>query len=494
MNQPHPHEITQRIKGVPRLHSRRKRVWAVVLLALAASLAPVAFRDSSRHTFTPLFPPRPGKSWSAPQGIRSHTGVVVRSESGVTRLAWADLEGDLHVAQAGGPSFPALLGVRCTPAPLLAWDVNSDGTDDIVLATFDRQLLAIDGARGTKLSATDWFAEPIFGAPVVCRGRKGTAQIVVHSTAGKLARFDARSLEVSGPETYHAGRTRGSASAYDVDRDGTEDVLLGDESGRLIALDMHSGEVRVIQTFVRSESGREVPDTASGAVRAGLCAWDFTGDGVDEWVFATTTGRVVICDREGEIFASGHVAAVDSSVLSRAPSPLLADLTGDAVPEIIVAHPDGPIYAFQSPGQVPGPLSELWTTESGESIQNEVALADLTGDGVCDVVVVTHTGSLLLLNGREGREVGRWALGATGSPLIEDLNNDGWLELAVPADTAWAILETGCPAASGNVWPTWRGDAGRKGRRESERSLPRELLWVAVAMLTLASAIVWARS
>ena len=494
MNQPHPHEITQRIKGVPRLHSRRKRVWALVLLALALAVVPAAWQTSRRHTFTPLFPPRIAKSWPAPQGIRPQTGVVIRSTQGGTVLAWADLEGDLHAANAQGPTFPTLLGVRSTPAPLLAWDVNSDGTEDIVFATSDRQLLAIDGARGTRLSATDWFAEPIFGPPVVCKGREGTAQIVVHSTAGKVARFDAHSLAVSGHETYHAGRSRGSASGYDVDRDGTEDMVLGDEAGRLISLDTRTGQVSVVLPFVPSATGRGVTDSAAGAIRSGVCAWDFTGDGVDEWVFATTTGRVVICQRDGEILAMGNVASVDSSMLSRAPSPLLADLTGDVDPEIIVAHPDGPIYAFQAPGHFPGPLSELWNTESGESIQSEVGLADLTGDGVCDVAVVTHSGSLLLLNGREGREVGRWALGATGSPLIEDLNNDGWLEVAVPADSSWAMLQTGCPAAFGNVWPTWRGDAGRKGRRESPRSMPKEWLWGTIALLTLASAVVWARS
>ncbi len=494
MNQPHPHDVTQRIQGVPRLHSRRRRLWALVLLALALAVAPAAWRASRGHTFTPAFPPKVAKSWPAPQGIRPQTGVVVRSNQGAATLAWADLEGDLHAANASGPRFPTLLGVRSTPAPLLGWDVNSDGSEDIVFATSDRQLLAIDGVRGTRLSATDWFAEPIFGPPVVCRGQDGTAQIVVHSTAGKVARFDAQSLQVAGHETYHAGRTRGSAAGYDVNRDGTEDVLMGDELGRLIFLDTRTGEVSVIRPFTPPTPGMDFADSAAGAVRSGVCAWDFSGDGFDDWVFATTTGRVVVCDRGGEILAVGRVPAVDSSVLSRAPSPLLADLNLDAEPEIIVAHPDGSLYAFQAPGQIPGPLSGLWKAEAGEAIQNEVALADLTGDGVCDVVVVTHSGVLVLLNGREGREVGRWALGATGSPLIEDLNDDGWLELAVPTDSSWAILETGCPAANGNVWPTWRGDSGRRGRRDSPRSWPNELLWSAVALLAVASVVTWARS
>lgn len=494
MNLPSTHDETQRIRGVPKLHARRRRTWALVFLALAAASATWAWRASREHATAPAFAPRVARSWPAPQGIRPQTGVVVRSKVGGATLAWADLEGDLHAAKASGPAFPTLLGVRSTPAPFLGYDQNGDGNEDIVFATADRQLLAIDGVRGTRLAASDWFAEPIFGPPVLCRALGGAAQIVVHSTAGKVARFDARSLRVAGHETYHEGRSRGSAAACDVNGDGAEDVLLGDEQGRLIGLDTRTGELSLVRPFAAPGSAAAFADTTAGAVRTGVCAYDYTGDGKNEWVFATSTGRVVVCDRQGEIVAVGQVPPVDSSVLSRAPSPVLANLNSDAAPEIIVAHPDGSLYAFQAPVQVPGPLTPVWRVDVGESIQSEVGLADLTGDGVCDVAVVTHGGALLVLNGRDGRETHRWALGATGSPLIEDMNNDGWLDLAVPTDSSWAMVETGCPAG-GSTWPTWRGDGGRTGRHyDPPTTWPHEILWGAVALFGIASAVAWARS
>lgn len=491
MNPPPAHDETQRIKGVPKLHARRRRVYALVLLGLSILLLPGAFRASRPHTFTPAFSPRLAHSWPAPAGIRPQTGVVLRSTAG-NRLVWADLQGDLHAESKAGPAFPPLLGVRATPAPFLACDINSDGTEDVVFATQERQLLAIDGLKGTRLAASDWFAEPIYGPPVLCRSKDGAAQIVVHSTAGKVARFDLATLRVSGNEMYHAGRTRGSAAAHDVNGDGSEDILLGDEQGRLVCIDSRTGGTQVIQPAAVSDLWTETADSAS-PVRSSVCAWDYTGDGRAERVYVTLTGLIGMCDADGRMLALGHVAAVDSSVVARSPSPLLADLDGDFQPEIIVAHPDGSIYAFQAPHRLPGRLSILWQAKTGETMQNEVALADFTGDGVCDVAAVTHSGVLIMLNGRDGTEEGRWALNATGSPLIEDLNNDGWMDMALPTDSSWAILETGCPPNSG-TWPTWRGDAERQGLRETPRSWPAEWWWSAVALFSLSALILWARS
>jgi hypothetical protein len=476
------------------LHSRRLRALAVVLAVAALALAPLAWRATRGLTFAPAFPPRFAKPWPAPQGIQPQSGLILRRAEGGAALVWADLEGSVHAATVRGQAFATLLGVQATSAPLLGWDLNLDRTEDLILATQERQLLSFDGQRGTRLAASDWFAEPIYGPSVLCAAADGSHHVVVHSAAGKVARFEAQSLRVAGHETYHAGRTRAPAAAYDMDGDGEQDAIMGDEAGRLVGIHARSGDVTLIQPEVRPDLQDSLRSPRPGAIRAGICGYDYSGDGLEEWVFAAASGLVAICDGRGTVLAFGHVPAVDSSVLSRSPSPVLADLSLDAVPEIIVAHPDGSLYAFQAPGKVPGPLTVLWKAGADLAVQNEVALADLTGDGVKDVVVVTHSGVLAVLDGRDGRDVGRWAIGATGSPLIEDLNDDDLIELAVPTDSSWAILETGCPSAGGNVWPTWRGDAGRRGRIDVRRQGPAAPWWGGVGLLSLAALFLWVKS
>jgi hypothetical protein len=141
-----------------------------------------------------------------------------------------------------------------------------------------------------------------------------------------------------------------------------------------------------------------------------------------------------------------------------------------------------------------GPLSVLWATSRDDTASGEVALADLTGDGVSEVVVVMRSGALAVLDGRDGRTWRSWPIGAAGSPLIEDLNGDGLLELCAPADSAWVLIETGALAYPGNAWPTWRGDAGRRGLREVRAAWPPEVVWSLAAFLILASAACWTKS
>ena len=470
------------------------RVSAGILAALALGLAPLAWQASRGQTFTPAFAPRLAEPWPARQGVCPQSGVVLRSSSGAAALAWVDLEGAVHAATAAGPAFADLLGVQATAAPLLACDVNSDGTEDLILATSDRQLLSFDGQRGVRLAASDWFTEPILGAPVLCLAADGSRSVAVHSLAGKVARYEARSLRVSGQETYLSGHTRGPAAAFDVNGDGDQDLIMGDDTGCLVWIDARTGQASRIRPGGEPRAPGARSGSGADAMRSGVSGYDYSGDGREDWVFQAPNGEVAVCDSRGTMLARGQFAAGDTAVAPHAPAPVLADLDLDLTPEIIVAHPGGWVYAFQTPGKVPGPLSVLWKASTDDTIQNEVALADLTGDGVSDVAVVTQSGVLSLLDGRDGSLGGRWAIGATGSPLIADLNRDGRLELAVPADSSWAILETDCPARDDNTWPTWRGDAGRRGRREPVRGWPEEWWWGAVAGLTLAAVVLFAKS
>lgn len=494
MQEVHPHDETQRIAGVPKLHSRRLRISAGLLALAALAAFPLAWRTTRGNAFAPAFEPRRAPSWPARQGIRPQSGVVLRGPHGERTLAWVDLEGSVRGLSIAGSAFAPLLGVKGTSGALLAYDINSDETEDLVFATSDRQLLSFDGKRGVRLAQAEWFAEPFLGAPVLCTAADGTGRVAVHSSAGKIARYEAQTLRVVGQETYHRNGTRGPAAAYDVDGDGGQDLIMGDEAGNLIWLHTISGVLSIIELAKALQADPLSGGDTIPAIRSGVCGYDFTGDGRDEWVFRVQSGSVFMCDTQGRILATWQSPPIDSSTPVRAPSPVLVDLTDDGTPEIVVAHPAGSIYAFQAPRTVPGPLSLLWKASADDTIDDEVALADLTGDEVTDVVVVTRSGALAMLNGKDGRTLHSWPVGADGSPLIEDLNGDGLLELIAPAESTWAIVETGSRAYAGNTWPTWRGDAGRTGRRVREAGWPPGVWWGAAGVLLVAAALLWARS
>ena len=125
-------------------------------------------------------------------------------------------------------------------------------------------------------------------------------------------------------------------------------------------------------------------------------------------------------------------------------SPALADVTGDATPEIVVASMDGQVEAFRASDR-----ARIWSTDTGSSpIQASPTVADLGGDGKADVVVGTMDGRVLWLDGPSGRIVRTFRQGAPqhcpagqdcrpdgffASPAVADINGDGTKDIIAPS-------------------------------------------------------------
>ncbi len=124
-------------------------------------------------------------------------------------------------------------------------------------------------------------------------------------------------------------------------------------------------------------------------------------------------------------------------------SPAVADITGDATPEIVVASMDGTVEAFRSTDR-----SRIWSRDTGTSpIQTSPTLSDLGSDGKADVVVGTMDGRVLWIDGPTGQIVRTFRQGAPqycpvgqdcrpdgffASPTIADINGDGVKDIIAP--------------------------------------------------------------
>jgi tRNA(Arg) A34 adenosine deaminase TadA len=172
----------------------------------------------------------------------------------------------------------------------------------------------------------------------------------------------------------------------------------------------------------------------------------------------------------------------DYNVIETAePNPVVADLDGDGLKEILYPSYDGRLHAYWLDRTEHGswPYRVKRASEWFIRFGSEPAVADLDGDGRAEVILTTWTqkgsnaGGQLLILGWDGTQLHAVDLprdpaqswdGAMAAPTVADIDGDG--ELEVVAGTAHTgLVAYDLPGTSGAriLWGTGRGDALRSG-------------------------------
>ena len=273
----------------------------------------------------------------------------------------------------------------------------------------------------------------------------------------------------------------------DLDGDGDEEVVIGDGSGRVIAVTGAGGDT--IPGF---------PILLDGAITASPALWDLNGDGRSEIVTGTTAGSLYAIRGDGSIAPGWPVAlggvlagpaiadldrthgglelAIGSTdgrlwVLDAAGAarpgwpkqlggairvtPALHDFDGDGGAELVVGCDDSTLYGFHGDGAA----MTGWPVRLPAAIQSSAAAGDVDRDGIADLVVGCLDQHLYGLK-RDGMPMTGWpapVIGLTGSPALADVaGNDGFVEVIVASnDTRLQVLDhVGVPVPG---WPQWVG-------------------------------------
>jgi len=172
------------------------------------------------------------------------------------------------------------------------------------------------------------------------------------------------------------------------------------------------------------------------------------------------------------------------NIVPTRPSPSVGNLSEQAGLEIVYPAYDGKLYAYAADG------STLWTYVFGTGSApytgaSEALIADLSGDGVPEVLFTTFTSGaprepevpahLIILNnnGAELQKVELFGRGSMAAPTLADLDVDGDLELIISLKDTLGGADGGVqiwdlPGASDNClqWKTGRGGWLRQGRAQ----------------------------
>jgi len=198
------------------------------------------------------------------------------------------------------------------------------------------------------------------------------------------------------------------------------------------------------------------PQDTGAPVNSSPVLGDLDGDGVLEIVVGSDNNKVYAWKPDGTLMAGWPVTTNDS-VRS---SPALADLDGDGHLEVIVGSFDNKVYAWNFHGSIlPG-----WPASTGSVIYSSPAVGDIDGDQLPEVVVGSFDNKVYAWNA-DGSLVRNWpkptGLFVYSSPALADLNRDGVLDVIIGTDNnrvfAWKGDGTdidGWPVATEHVVPS----------------------------------------
>ncbi len=405
-------------------------------------------------------------------------------------IALLNAEGMLFVFQNDGAHFPGYPLRSHRPqlwtnprhnATIAVGDLTQDGDNDIVYISDLGFLHLVDSENGEiEPFPVDLGRSVDCGVPAIADvNRDGALEIVFNSwsTLPDSVEADARlniygsdGTQIEGwPVVYH----RGSSSSPVVgDIDGGEGVEIVVGNARYLD--------QPAQIYAWFEDGRRVPGFPVGSFQTIHSAPTLVNlDG--------RRGQEILlwaADMGGS--AGIYAYRGDGSLLDGFPldcptghpegNPIAADITGDSIPELIFGTYNpiegGSIYAWTSAGET----LEGYPIHLNRSVIGTVLAADVSGDGVNDVVAALSPGndlsSVIVAYDCHGEVVPNFPIELEGygggsfawTPTLWDVDQDRDIDL-IAVTTDRRMLIWGTPGRTSEYsWPTFKGNMRRDGR------------------------------
>jgi hypothetical protein len=431
------------------------------------------------HPYFPLPMEQASQSSVAIEHIWSGYPLSIVSGSEGQLYAWnpdgsAPVDADGSIATSGDFT---LRGYNYR-APASVADLDGDGYMDIVASSWDSlKTFAFTRAGQVRAGWPVSTTEEVWSAAAIADlENDGKKEVVFCSNGLSVYAFRWNGVEVrdgdANPATIgvfkrlDSGFNFGTPAIADIDGDGRREVVIAAENGRIHALRSDGTTPAGWSVFLGSTGAHIYGSPAIG---------NLDGNADNELDIVIPIEKDGGLDSIHVLRANGQKksgwpkpAAVGG--LNLAPSPALADMNNDGKLDVVYAGTDGKLYVYNGNGTPLVPLNGLrFSTLTVEATESSPVVADINGDGLNDIVIGDELGYLTAISG-DGTVLPGFPIllgaEAKSTAALCDCDADGMTEIVFSGmdqkvymwDYDFPFSPNGSPP-----WPQFHHDAARTG-------------------------------